>query len=158
MYSANSWLAYKIAQLYYGGEHYVWCTPCFSSNSVPASDYTVPPSSSPSEIYNELLEDTIRGDRHSLKITVNKAGILRGAHCKEKQQVITKSEKAEIFAAVDRAETADFRPLIYVIPFTKVAKSLELVPVTERAHPLSIEYLIKRLPRKYFDVIEFRKR
>lgn len=27
LYSTNTWLAYTVAERFYGGEHYVWCTP-----------------------------------------------------------------------------------------------------------------------------------
>lgn len=154
LYSINTWLAYRVAQIYYREEHYVWCAPYFSSDAVPAWDYTNPPSSSPSEIYNSLLEDVRRGDLHSLKIEVNKAGILRGAHIKEKQNIITKKQKAEIFAAVSKAETRDFKPLIYVIPYHNVVRLAKKAPLSERAHPLSLEFLIERLPRRLFDIIQ----
>ena len=157
LYSTNTWLAYKIAQAYYAEEHYVWCTPYFSSGSLPSWDYAVPPSSSPSEIYIALHEDASRGDLHSGRIEANKAGILRGANCKEKDGVITKKQKAEIYAIVNRAETRDFKPLMYIIPFVHAAKLMNEVPVHERSHPLSAEYTIRHLPRKCFDVIEFNR-
>lgn len=155
LYSANTWLAYKIAQAYYGEVHYVWCTPYFSSNSLPSWDCGVPPSSSPSEIYLGFREDALRGDRNSARVEMNKAGILRGANCKRKEGVITKKQKGEIYAIVSRAETRDFKPLIYIIPFAHATKLLNEVPVHERSHPLSAEYTIRHLPRKCFDVIEF---
>jgi len=34
---------------------------------------------------------------------------------------------------------------------------LESVPVGSRAHPLSIEYVIRKLPRGAFDVIEIQR-
>ena len=56
---------------------------------------------------------------------------------------------------MDAAEISDFEPLMYVIPFDKVKKIAKRVPVAKRAHPLSDEWLIQKLPRKYFDVIKF---
>ena len=157
LYSTNTWLAYGIAQTYYDEKHYVWCTPYFSSNASSGYDNTVPPSSSPGEIYDSLYEDVNRGDRHSTKIEMNKAGILKGAIAKEKAGVINKRQRLEIYAIVRRAETKDFRPLLYVIPFQPVAKLVKEVTVEERAHPLSVEYKIEQLHRRYFDVVEIYK-
>jgi hypothetical protein len=154
LYSTNTWLAYGIAQRYYDETHYVWCTPYFSSDSSSGYDYTIPPSSSPSEIYDGLYKDVSQGDRHSAKIEMNKAGILKGAIAKEKAGVINKQQRLEIYAIVQRAETKDFRPLLYVIPFQPVAKLVKGVPVEGRAHPLSVEYKIEQLHRRYFDVVE----
>lgn len=155
LYSASSWLAYVIAERYYGGNHYIWCTPHFDPSSVPSINYTVPPSSSPAEIYRNLREDVKRGDRHSAKIAANKAGILRGMEFKLASGDITPEQASEIASIVDAAEPQDFRPLIFVVPFILVEKSLRSVPVSQRAHPLSDEFIIDRLPREHFDVIDF---
>jgi hypothetical protein len=153
LYSVNSWLAYRISENYYDSEHYVWCAPVFDARSQYARDWHVPPTSSPSEIYNGLVEDVRRRDRHSAKIAQNKIGIIRGANVKRSLGIITKMQEKEIAAVVKAAETADFAPLIYVIPYQLVVKKLKMVPVAERAHPLSTEFIIQRLPRRCFDVI-----
>ncbi len=155
VYSASSWLAYIIGERYYSGYHYIWCTPHFDPSSVASISYTVPPSSSPAEIYRNLLEDVKRGDRHSSKIAANKAGILRGVEYKMTAGEITKKRASEIASIVDAAEPRDFKPLIFVVPFALVTKLIKPVPVNQRAHPLSIEFIIDRLPREKFDVIDF---
>lgn len=155
LYSTNTWLAYRIAQAYYTEKHYVWCAPYFSSGAVPAHDSTIPPSSSPGEIYSSLHADISRGDQHSTKIEMNKAGILRGANAKAKSGVISRKQRLEIYAIVSRAETRDFRPLVYVIPFHHVKSIIEEVPIGEKAHPLSLEYRVHELHRKHFDIVEF---
>ena len=155
LYSASSWLAYIIAEQYYGRYHYIWCTPHFDPSSVASISYTVPPSSSPAEIYRNLREDVKLGDRHSAKIAANKAGILKGMEYKMTTGEITKEQASEIASIVDAAEPRDFKPLIFVVPFALVAKLIKPVPVNQRAHPLSIEFIIDRLPREKFDVIDF---
>jgi hypothetical protein len=55
--------------------------------------------------------------------------------------MITEEQEKEIAAIVDGAETSDFRPLIYVIPYHLVAAEIKSVAVPERAHPLSTEYI-----------------
>jgi len=52
------------------------------------------------------------------------------------------------------APIADFRPLLYIIPYQGVAQFVQNVPIEERAHPLSSELKISALSRKFFDVIE----
>jgi hypothetical protein len=72
--------------------------------------------------------------------------------------VINSRQRKEIYAIVKEAEILNFRPLLYVIPFSPVAKRAISVPIHERAHPFSIEYIIENLSRKSFDVIEYRIR
>jgi hypothetical protein len=156
LYSANTWLSYMIAERYYLGEHYVWCTPYFDPSQVSPRANAVPPTSSPAEIYRVLFEEVRRGDRHSSKIKENRIGILRGASIKKDQGVITDKQANDIGAIVERAETQDFRPLIYVMPYAVVCSQLSEVPVSDRAHPLSVEYIIDRLKHDQFDVIQLR--
>ena len=59
----------------------------------------------------------VGGDRHSAKIAQNKIGIIRGASFKRGAGKIAEAQEKEISAIVDTAETADFRPLLYVIPY-----------------------------------------
>jgi hypothetical protein len=153
LYSTNSWLAFNVAERYFGGEHYVWCTPYFREQAA-GPVYTVPPTSSPWEIYRSLYIEVAARDRHSTKIDQNKVGILKGAAIKKRHGIINDAQENEIKIVVDSAEKADFRPLLYVIPYHCVAGILTEVPVAERAHPLSVEYRIESLPRSCFDVIE----
>ena len=69
--------------------------------------------------------------------------------------MITPKQEKEIAKIVESAEVSDFRPLLYIMPFELVQKLLIKVPVADRAHPLSSEFLIHSLPRAHFDVIEF---
>ena len=154
LYSAQTWLSYRIAERYYRNEHYVWCTPAFDGRSPYAMAYHVPPTSSPFEIYKGLFEEVRRGDQHSAAVSRNKVGILRGASVKRRAGVITASQEKEIASILDSAETRDFSPLIYVIPYHVVAKQVTSVPISERAHPLSAEYIVESLQRGQVDVIE----
>jgi hypothetical protein len=154
LYSTNTWLAYVIGERFYRGEHYVWCTPDFDARAMARIDQVTPPSSSPAEIYRDLHEDVGRGDEHSSKIKDNKAGILRGLAVKRSAGVISEGEQLDIVSMLDRARGRDFRPLLYVIPYERVRERVQAVPVELRAHPLSREYIIERLPRVDFDVLE----
>jgi CheY-like chemotaxis protein len=154
LYSVNTWLAYNIAQRFFGRQHYVWCTPDFDAESKPNYEATVPPSSCPKEIYRLLKEAVRRGDRHSDKIRSNAAGILRGAELHRAAGDITADQYEEIKQIIEHAETADFRPLLYVIRRDLVEDMLVKVPVGQKAAPLAPEFVIERLPWFLFQVLE----
>ena len=143
-----------IAEHFYRHDHYVWCTPYFDPRQN-GRDTAVPPTSSPFEMYQALSEEVRRGDEHSSKIAENKVGILRGASAKRRARVITSDQEKQIGAIVKKAQIRDFRPLLYVIPFSLVVNRLREPPPEDKAHPLSAEYVIDNLPRNSFDVIEF---
>jgi len=155
LYSAVSWVSYVIAEEYYGGNHFVWCSRVFDSNQHPRISALPPPTSTPKEIYQSLLAEVSRGDRHSSKIAGLRTGIIRGAEIRHGRAEITDSQLAEIKDIVTLAETRDFRPLILVISYDRVKPIVSAVPVTKRAHPLSPEFQIENLPRDAFDVIDF---
>ncbi len=115
LYSTNTWLAYQIAERYYRGEHYVWCTPFFNGRSDKGDAGFVPPASCPSEIYRCLHAESRAGDRHSTKIQQNREGIVRGAEEKRDAGAISEDEKTEIESIVEMAAIRDFEPLLYVV-------------------------------------------
>ncbi len=156
LYSTNSWLAYKISKEYYSDRHYVWCSPHFSFKRGPSFEYTNPPSSSPGEIYERLYQDVMTGDLHSAKIEANRIGIQNGAVKKAQAKEISNRTKTTILSIAKQAQVQYFRPLLYVIPFVGVADLVKEVPVDRRANLFSDEYVIERLPRHLFDIIEYK--
>ena len=44
--------------------------------------------------------------------------------------------------------------MLYVIPFEQVKGIVSRVQVKERAHLMSVEYIVESLPRASFDMIE----
>lgn len=156
LYSTNTWLAFIVAETYYNGVHYVWCTPHFGDPHSQASrgrEDVLPPSSNPYEIYRRLDEEVSSGDRHSAKVQANKAGILRGADSKRKAGVITAQQQRDIASMVEGADLSYFSPLLYPILYERVSALLREVPISEKAHPFYKEYIIEELPRKHFDPI-----
>ncbi|MDP1809702.1 MAG: hypothetical protein Q8L35_09255 [Actinomycetota bacterium] len=140
---------------YFSDLHYVWCAPFFTGNARAPIDLTNPASSIPSQRYWRLVEDIKKGDRHSVLIKENIFGIKNGILAKEKAKIITRTQGDEIRSIIQEAQVSDFRPLIYIIPFTKAVRELCIQPhVKERAHPLAEEFVIKELPRSMFDIIE----
>lgn len=153
LYSTNTTLSFRIAEHYYDGVHYAWCSPFFSKKSVPPHMPT-PPTSDPSEIYHNLLAEIRGGDRHSEKIKSNRAGLVKGAGFRRAAGVIDAAQEAEIQQIVAEASLQDFQPLVFVIPFADVAQAVKPVAVGDRAHPMSQEFILEALDRSLFDVIE----
>jgi hypothetical protein len=153
LYSTNTLLAFHINETYYDELHYVWCSPFFGAANVPSPYRPNPPSSSPQEIYETLAKDIQNNDRHSDKIKLNKAGLRRGATVKLTNGVIDQTQRLEILDKIRLAQLVDYRPLLYVMPFPLVRGMMRIVPVRHRANPLAEEYIIERLPRSGFDII-----
>jgi hypothetical protein len=156
LYSVNTYLAYVINERYYGSEHYVWCNEVYDARS-PFADAryaNIPPTSNPFEIYHNLREEVSRGDRHSAKIGENRRGILKGAEIKLEEGLISEVQFDEIREIVGAVGISEFRPFLYVIPYHNVVGDVREATVAERAHPLSLEYIIESLDRQHFDPIE----
>ncbi len=156
LYSVNTYLAFMINERYYEGKHYTWCSEVFDAraNGQRGRYASIPPTSNPYEIYHNLYEEVRRGDRHSAKIEANRNGILRGADTKLQAGIINESQFNEIREVVKSVEISDFRPILYVIPYSNVAGDVREATVEERAHPLSLELIIESLNRSHFDPIE----
>jgi hypothetical protein len=155
LYSTNTWLAYAIAERYYGGVHFAWCSPVYDGTTA-VSSVNIPPSSSPAELYRHLLEEARRGERHSAKLEKHREGLKTGIRARWTDGTIDERQAAEIERTIDTAGGADFRPVLYVIPFERVRGTVFEVPVEQRAHPLSVEYRVENLARECFDMLELR--
>lgn len=152
-YSCCTWLSFQIARSYYNNLHYVWCAPYFDPGSALNPQNSVPPTSSPREIYANLKKEVEAGDRHSAKIAQNIAGLRRGADIKLRVKAINQTQHDEITDILAVAQVSDFKPLLYIIPAKSVTRMLKSVPVKDRAHMMSEEYIIENLPRSRFDAI-----
>lgn len=126
LYSTNTPLAFHVAEQYYRGKHYVWRTPYFNGRSDKGDSGFVPPTSCPSEIYRSLYGEWRAGDRISAKIEQNRKGIMEGA--KAKSEAISLKQEQEIGTVVKLAQIQDFEPVVYVMPYEKVAKLIMAVP------------------------------
>jgi hypothetical protein len=144
-----------LSQKYYGQQHYVYCCPYFDPETVSDLEHGTPPSSSPCGLFADFAGEARRTDRHGARINLNKAGLRRGAVAKLAAGVITADQQKDIFQIIETAEPTLFRPLLYVIPHGVVETKIRPVPLADRAHPLSEEYIIDALSRSEFDVIEF---
>jgi hypothetical protein len=91
---------------------------------------------------------------HSTSVRDNKQGILKGAVARHVAGIITNDEKIEIETMVQHAAISDFMPLLLIIPFTVVRALASRAPVLSRARASSQEYIIDRLQRHQFDVLE----
>lgn len=153
LYSTNTWLAYAVAERFYGGVHHAWCSPVYDARSA-AGHVNIPPSSSPAEIYRALAEDARRGERHSALFATKVRGVLAGAERKLEEGVISREQHDEIEEMAARAHPGELRPVIYLIPYDRVRERVVEVSLALRAHPFSVEYQVPALPRSCFDVLE----
>lgn len=155
LYSTNTWLAYAVAERFYGGMHHAWCSPVYDAVTA-ARHVNIPPSSSPAEIYRALAEDARRGERHSALFVSKLKGVRSGARLRVQNGEITPEVEREIGEMVRRAHPRELRPVLYVIPFDRVRDRVVPVSIADRAHPFSVEYKVPALPRSCFDLIEWR--
>ncbi|HEX6371434.1 MAG TPA: hypothetical protein VF006_21125 [Longimicrobium sp.] len=153
LYSTSTWLAYAIAERFYAGVHYAWCSPVYDGKKA-ASHFNIPPTSSPAELYRALGEEVRRGERHSELMKRNRSGILAGLKAKAAAGVISEARQEEIETIVEDSHPREFRPVLFVMPFETVRDRVVEASVRDRAHPMSIEYLVEQLPRDCFDVLE----
>jgi hypothetical protein len=154
LYSAITQLAYSLGQKYYRGLHYVWCAPRSETDRFALRN---PASSDPLTIYWRLHQDVGDNDEHSSLIDGNRRGLLFGASVKEQQGVIDEPTRMRIEAVVTRALVGDFSPLLLVIPYASVSGIVKLADVSAAARASSEEYIIDRLPRDCFDVLQLHR-
>ncbi|RYG56171.1 MAG: hypothetical protein EON56_04565 [Alphaproteobacteria bacterium] len=152
LYSAMTTLAYNINKQFYGDLHYMWCTPYFGSDFT-SPVFTVPKSSSPLEIYNELKKAVDSGDLHDTLIEAKRLGARRGADVMEKRGKITAEQAQEIRTICKIAPRDQFKPLLCVLPRKDALPYNQVVDVKSKAHPLSQEYVVADVPQTAFDVI-----
>lgn len=153
LYSTNTYLAYQISHNYFGDTHYVYCTSDFGCPGLTSRLESNPATSSPFKIYWDLQTAVNDGDRHNAKIASNRIGLREGANAMFAAGIISEAQRDEILAIVERAETRDFKPLIYIMAYDVVKDLLTPVPIEEKAHPLSEEYIIPSLSGDLFEVI-----
>lgn len=153
LYSTMTTLAYNINKKYYGDRHYLWCTPYFGSD-YQSPHFTVPPSSSPIEIYNTLKREIEGCDFHNTKIKLNRKGIRKGADIMLKLGKITQEAYNEIVIISKVAPNEQFRPLLCIISRIEAIPYYQKVDIKSKANPLSHEYILSNLPHTTFDIIK----
>lgn len=158
-YSTNSYLAYFIAENFFGGKHYVWCSPIYDPSKLEELHKwkRIPVSSNPHKIYLSLLEDVESGDLHSDKIRNNINGLRRAAVQKLANGDIDDEEFVKINLMIDKATPDLFKPLLYIIPKDLVKTRINVVPITETAGILSEEFQIVDLATHEFEIIQTNK-
>lgn len=155
LYSTNTWLAYAIAERYYDGVHFAWCSPVYDGTRADAH-VNIPPSSSPADLYRLLRDEVQRGEQHSAVLEQKRKGLIRGAEERCAQGLIGDAELEAIRETVERSTLSEYRPVLYLIPYDRVRDMVIEPSVSERAHPFSIEFKVDPLPREFFDVLELK--
>lgn len=155
LYSTNTWLAYAIAERYYDGVHFAWCSPVYDGRKADAH-VNIPPSSSPGDIYRLLSDEVERGEQHSSILENKSQGLLRGAHARRNEGIIGDADFANVERTIKTSSLNDLRPVLYVIPYDRVRGTVVEASVEERAHPFSVEYKVNPLSRDCFDMLELK--
>ena len=138
---------------YYGGEHYVWCTP---NATVPHANlaWPNPPTSNPFAIYRGLHDSVRLNDKDCPKIKQNRIGVVAGADAQFKAGKINDETREEIKNLVANASIGEFSPILYVISADQVASKQRTSLPSERARVLSRDIIIAGLPGNEFDTVE----
>jgi hypothetical protein len=111
------------------------------------------PSSAPKDIYRDLAQAIARSDDHNTKIASQKSTLSGLAVSWHSDGLITADERDEIAATVAAARINEWRPLLFVIPYSLVATRVQPVPRGRRASS-EPEYIIPDLVTDEFDILE----
>lgn len=130
----------------------MWCTPYFGCD-YESPHFTVPPSSSPLEIYNTYVKEIQGADLHNSKIKLNRMGIRKGAGNMLRLGRISTDQHNEIVVISKVVPMHQFRPLLCIISRLEAVPYYQKVDVRSKANPLSHEYIVADLPQSAFDVI-----
>ncbi|HTW90806.1 MAG TPA: hypothetical protein VMH22_03780 [bacterium] len=152
LYSANSYLAYKLNTDFYYGFHYVWCSPFYDLESIPPVDQVNPPSSLPCEIAWGLYQGASRGDENNPTIAQNKLGLYKGIDAQIAKQTISVDTGKYLRELVKDAKPELFTPMIYMMNYDEVKSLVD--PSVKPQKPFSSEILIPALPRDKFEIMK----
>lgn len=114
------------------------------------------PSSDPASIYQTLSRAVERSDGHEPKIISQRTTLSALAVEWYSSGRITADTRDEILTILKMATFADWKPLIYVIPYGPVKGRVQSVPRANRAS-IEPEYIIPDLTDDEFDIIELAK-
>lgn len=146
--SVQSKLAHQINERFYGGLHYVWCSPGFNC---PGN----PPDANPSVIFSRWREDYLNNKTDSPFIQKNRDGLIKGIMHQHALGMIDTKTYEHLKNLTDAAPMKYFCPVLYVLPYQLVKDLVEDVDYHEKAGPFSIEFRIHDLPNSYFNVFEY---
>jgi hypothetical protein len=155
LWSTNTHMKYRIQNVFAGGSHFVWCSPVFEGAALPryALGASQPASSDPATIYRQLYHAVKTNDGGDAKIASQKKVLRALALQWLEQGAITDDQRDEIVAMVKYSQMADWRPLLYVIPYGPVASRVRAVPRKSRASQ-EPEYIVEDLVETEFHIIE----
>ena len=114
-------LAFEIDQKYYKNKHYVWCSEQINPGR------KQPVSSNPLRRSQQLINDIITKDDHSLMIGDNKNSLKQGAAIMYNKGLISDKALSRIEDRVDDASNDEFMPIILIIPYKKVHNKLKIL-------------------------------
>ena len=101
-----------------------------------------PPTSQALYRYHCLHTEVKGGDLHSPWISEQRTGLKYGADFKYSAGVIDEKQRDEILYALDYSPITEFKPLIYIMPYSDVQDLLKQAPLDKQARPTSLYYSI----------------
>jgi hypothetical protein len=157
-YSTNPWVKWYICSKWRGDTHHIWCSEVFDPRAVGTSHFgaLIPPTSSPSAIYEDLARAVRAGDNHNAKILAQRTSLSVLAERWRIAGEISDAAADEILAILNGADISIWRPNLYIVPKAAInpAARVCLVPIAERAG-LGDEFIIRDLRAEEFDRVEF---
>lgn len=157
LYSTNPWIKFHIQKEYFGDVHYVWCSPCFNSESAPtySIEYMIPGTSNPAQIFRDLNAFVATPDNHHPFVQGQKNRIVKRVRSCLKEGEITEQASTEILALLNSGSPQLWRPFVYVIPRTKIVESRIHPVAPKKRASLGPEFIIEDLRGNEFDIVEF---
>lgn len=154
MWSATNRVVHYVCTHFFPN-YYVWCSPVFDGDAV--GRYTrgagQPPSSDPATIYRSLHTAVSKRDEHNGDVERQRKKLAAVALDLSTQGAISVEDAQEAVTYVQNAHISDWKPMIYVIPYTSVKGRVLSVPRGHRASGAP-EYVISDLREGEFEAIE----
>ena len=133
----------------------MWCSPTFEAENL--NKYQLgsgtPPTSNPASIYRDLQRAVAKSDEHNAKILSQKNSLMARAVEWCAAGHITEAKRDDLLTVVSMAQFPQWRPLLYVIPYSLVAGRVQEVPRTSKPS-MEPEYIVPDLKRHEFEIVE----
>ena len=154
MWSATNRIVHYVCTHFFPS-YYVWCSPVFEADAV--GRYTrgagQPPSSDPATIYRSLHTAVTKRDEHNGDVQRQRTKLAAVALDLSARNVISEDDAKEAVTYLKSAHISEWKPMIYVIPYSSVNGRVLAVPRGHRASGAP-EYVIADLLEGEFEAIE----
>lgn len=156
LYSTNPWFSHHVADKYFDGVHFAWCSEYYDPATAPpgSADASIDRTSSPKAIYEALHRDCENESGHSELIKRYKKIFRRLANDWFSGGVINDTAHAEILTMANTPSWKIWRPVLYVIPKAKIVTESRLISVPRKLRAsIGPELQIRDLKSDEFDLL-----